>query len=285
MKAVRQRRPKPQGDWAERFAVFKAAIDGQKPDGVKQVRQEIARLDNRLSAAVIRRNLIPQSEEGDQRGKEAEAVAKFADRLAMLGERRAALPTRIEQRQAKLQAEIDRIDGQIADLRDLIRHLRAEPKVVDLGPTPEAALKPAARYPIAALYEAGHIGDDAVKASREIARVYEAVAKAGAAKIGRMNGAGGGGHGEPELPDGIASIHHGRFLPWATRMRKQAPENFDLVVDVVVFGAALDVVRRRFGIGWEKALARLKDGLAAYWEDNESYRVVMQWPGRKSISS
>jgi hypothetical protein len=284
-KTARPRRAKPQGDWAERFAMFKAAVDARKPDGLKEVKSEIARLDSRLSAVVNRRELVAQTEENVQRGMEAEAVSKFASRLAVLVARREELPDRANLRMAKLQREIDAIAGQVADLRDLIRHLKSEPLRDDDGPTPEASLKPSSRDPILTLYEAGHIGDDAVKASREIARVYEAIGRAGATRIGRMDGAGGSGGGEQELPDGIANIHHGRFLPWATRMRKQAPEKFDLVINVAVFGVALDAARRRAGLGWDRALGHLKEGLEAYWEDNESHRVVMHWPGRKSISS
>src|SRR5690348_13110408 len=87
-KLERKRRPKPEGDWAARYAVFKAAIDAQKPDGLKDVKVEIERLDNQLSAVVNRRELVAQTEENVQRGMEAEAKTSFVARMVALGERR-----------------------------------------------------------------------------------------------------------------------------------------------------------------------------------------------------
>jgi hypothetical protein len=266
MKVARPRRPKPQGDWAERFAVFKAAIDGRKPDGLKAVKAEIERLDNQLSAVVNRRELVAQTEENIQRGMEAEAKAGFSARMVALDQRRDAMPTRINARQRRLQSEIDRIAGQVADLRDLIRHLKAEPKAQDEGPTPEAALKPAARDPIILLHESGKLTDQQVASARTIAETLETLTTASRIRATNHEAARGpgGGFREPKLPEWMERAWP-RYRTWAEQYKSlQQQPTLDIVVKIAAFGVSVRALATKHRMRWESVIERLQDGLDAF---------------------
>jgi hypothetical protein len=266
VKAARQRRPKPEGDWAERVAMLKAAIDARKPDGLKVVKAEIARLDSQLTAAVNRRELVAQTEENVQRGMEAEAKATFVARMVTLDQRRDAMPARVTVREQKLQAEIDAIASRVADLRDLIRHLKAEPMAQDEGPTPETAMKPAARDPIVLLHESGKLSDQQVASARTIAETLETIAAAGRMRVSNAESGGGAGGGfrEAELPEWMEQAWS-KYRRWAARYSaKEALPTLDIVVKVCAYGLPIKALAAKHRMRWEGAITRLQDGLDAY---------------------
>jgi hypothetical protein len=176
------------------------------------------------------------------------------------------MPARAGARKDRLQSEIDRIAGQVADLRDLIRHLKAEPMAQDDGPTPETAMKPAARDPIVLLHESGKLSDQQVASARTIAETLETLASAGRMRVSNAGGGGGGGGGfrEPELPEWMEQAW-GKYRHWAERYSsKDALPTLDIVVKISAYGLAVRALATKHRMRFEGVVARLQDGLDAY---------------------
>jgi hypothetical protein len=236
-------RPKPaEADlWQAHLGVLRQALLMRQPDARAQITSEITRLEREIEAMQARLALVNQAETG-----EGGALA---------------------QRLANLIAERLR---QVSDLAGLARRFGTLAKSDESGPTAEAATRPASSDPIEMLHGKGKLDQDQLRAAREIAWVYEAITRAGRARVSRLSEIDPPkGWQEMSLPERAALIHAKRFLPWAERLRAQAPETLDIVLRVVVLGAAIYPVARKHRIGWATCVAKLADGLDEYWRRSE----------------
>ncbi len=232
--APRQRATSETELWQAHLAVLRQALLMRKPDARAQIRSETAKLEREIDAIQARR------------------------RLAGIG-----LPDQL----ADTIAERLR---QVSDLAALMREVGGPAKREELGPTAEVATRPASIDPIEMLHGKGRLDHDQVRAAREIAWVYEAITRAGRARVSRLSEIDPPkGWQEMALPERAALVHAKRFLPWAERLRAQAPETLDIVLRIVVLGAAIYPVARKHRIGWGTCVARLAEGLDRYWQRSE----------------
>jgi hypothetical protein len=233
-------RGKPAGEaelWHAHLAVLSQALRMRKPDAVARVRSEIGRLEREIEALQGRKALVDGAAGGDG-GRPAEQIAlTIAERLR-----------------------------RISDLAGLTREFGRQVKDEDLGPVAELKVRPAAIDPIDLLQGKGRLDEDQVRAAREIGWVYEAITRAGRARVSRLSEIDPPkGWQEMPLPERAALVHAKRFVPWAERLRTRAPATLDIVLRVAVLGAAIYPVARRHRIGWSTCVTKLADGLDQYW--------------------
>jgi len=137
----------------------------------------------------------------------------------------------------------------------------------DVGPTPEAATKPGRYDPIKMLLVKNKLHHGHERAAREIAHIYESVVSALMPSARRLDGLGGGGRfNDLRLSERVASLHHGRYLPWTKAMGERKGLSLPLVIDVVVDGASIEATRKRHRMAHGKVIRLLADGLALYAE-------------------
>jgi hypothetical protein len=232
-------RVKPAGEadlWQAHLAVLKRALQMRKPDAVARVRSETGRLEREIEALQGRKALAERA--GNDEALARQLSETIAERLR-----------------------------RISDLAGLIRLFGGRAKESDLGPVAEMAVRPAAIDPIDLLQGKGKLSGDQVRAAREISWVYEAITRAGRARVSRLSEVDPPkGWQEMPLPERAALIHAKRFVPWAERLRANAPATLDIVMRVAVQGMAIYPVARKHRIGWASCVAKLADGLDRYWQ-------------------
>jgi len=223
--------------WQAHLAVLRQALQLRKPDAVARVRSETGRLEREIEALQGRRALAERAS-GPNGSALAEQLAEaIAERLR-----------------------------RVSDLAGLVRQWARKGEGNDLGPVAELKARPASIDPIDLLQGKGKLTEDQVRAAREIGWVYEAITRAGRARVSRMCEIDPPkGWQEMPLPERAALIHAKRFLPWAERLRATAPTTLDIVLRVAVLGTAIYPVARHHKIGWASCVARLADGLDQYW--------------------
>ncbi len=221
--------------WQAHLAVLRQALRMRKPDAVARVRSETSRLEREVEALQGRKALAERAGGGEVlAGQLAEAIAERLRR--------------------------------ISDLAGLVRMSEGKAKGDDSGPVAEMTVRPAASDPIDLLHGKGKLNDDQVRAAREISWVYEAITRAGRPRVSRLSEIDPPkGWQEVPLPERAAFIHAKRFVPWAERLRADAPATLDIVLRVAVLGMAIYPVARKHRIGWGGCVARLGDGLDRYW--------------------
>jgi hypothetical protein len=221
--------------WQVHLAVLRQALRMRKPDASARVRNEAGRLEREIEALQERRALAQRS------GAEGALATQLADAIA------------------------ERL-RRVSDLAGLTRTFRGKARDDDQGPAAEMAVRPAAIDPIDLLHGKGRLNDDQVRAAREIGWVYEAITRAGRARVSRLSEIDQPkGWQEMPLPERAALVHAKRFMPWAERLRRDAPATLDIVLRVAVLGMAIYPVARKHRIGWAGCVARLADGLDRYW--------------------
>jgi len=222
--------------WQAHLAVLRQSLRMGKPDAVARVRSEAARLEREIEALQGRKALAERADSGGGvlAGQLGEAIAERLRR--------------------------------ISDLAGSTRMFGGKAKDEDLGPLAEATVRPASIDPIDLLQGKGKLDDDQVRAAREIGWVYEAITRVGRARVSRLSEIDPPkGWQEMLLPERAALIHAKRFVPWAERLRANAPTTLDIVLRVAVLGMAIYPVARKHRIGWGTCVAKLADGLDQYW--------------------
>jgi hypothetical protein len=223
--------------WQGHLAVLRQALCMRKPDALARIRSETSRLEREIEALQARKALAGRAS-GDG-GALAQQIAELiAERLR-----------------------------RISDLANLTRLFGGKANAEDVGPAPELASRPAAIDPIDLLHGKGKLDQDQVRAAREIGWVYEAITRAGRARVSRLSQVDPPkGWQEMPLPERAALIHAKRFVPWAERLRANAPTTLDIVLRVSVLGAAIYPVARKHRIGWGTCVTKLAEGLDQYWQ-------------------
>jgi hypothetical protein len=222
--------------WQAHLAVLRQGLCMRKPDAVARVRSETGRLEREIEALQARKGLAERagSDGGALAGQLTETIAERLRR--------------------------------ISDLAGLTRLFAGKAKAEDVGALAEIAARPASIDPIELLQGKGKLDQDQVRAAREIGWVYEAITRAGRARVSRLSEINQPqGWQEMPLPERAALVHAKRFVPWAERLRVRAPTTLDIVLRVAVLGAAIYPVARKHRIGWASCVARLADGLDQYW--------------------
>ncbi len=235
--ASRVRPPGEAALWQAHLAVLTQALRMRKPDAVGQIRSETARLEREIEALQGRKTLAERA--GDDEVLARHLSEAIAERLR-----------------------------RVSDLAGLTRRFGGggKAKGQDLGPAAESAVRPAFIDPIDLLHGKGKLSEDQVRAAREIGWVHEAITRAGRARVSRLSEIDRPkGWQEMPLPERAALIHAKRFVPWAERLRAEAPATLDIVLRVAVLGIAIYPVARKHRIGWASCVARLADGLDRYW--------------------
>jgi len=237
MQAETQAKPMTEAAlWQAHLMVLREALSMRKPDAVARVRGETGRLEREIEALQARKTLAERAAGGE--------LSSLAEQLAE------AIAERLRR---------------ISDLAGLTRRLGTSAKD-DLGPVAEMKVRPSAIDPIDLLQGKGRLSADQVRAAREIRWVYEAITRAGRARVSRLSPIDPPkGWQEAPLPERAALIHAKRFVPWAERLRASAPITLDIVLGIVVLGTAIYPVARKHRLGWATCVARLADGLDQYW--------------------
>ena len=223
--------------WQAHLAVLRQALQLRKPDAIARLRSETGRLEREIEALQGRKALAERASGGNGSALAEQLGETIAERLR-----------------------------RISDLAGLVRQSGRKGKHEDLGPVAELKARPASVDPIDLLQGKGKLTEDQVRAAREIGWVYEAITRAGRARVSRLceidppNG-----WQEMPLPERAALIHAKRFLPWAERLRAAAPVTLDIVLRVAVLGTAIYPVARHHKVGWATCVAKLADGLDQYW--------------------
>jgi hypothetical protein len=230
--------------WAKHLAVHKARLGRGDPKGLKRVQDEIAKLNWQISALANRRELA------------ARGVIKVVDTAFAEIDRQVVL-------EVTLTRQIEERAAKVKDLTMLTKGLKRVEKDEETGPTVEAEMKPSRIDPIDGLETNGTITPEQATAARTIARIMESISRAGQAKVGKLEGGGSGAgyYREPEMPEELDALRHAIFLPWADQLKQHGPVSLDIAVKVSVYGIALDRIRRKHKIGWDGALAKLRDAL------------------------
>jgi len=223
--------------WQAHLAVLKQALVMRKPDALARIRSESNRLEREIEALDERRTLAERAAGDGGGARNARLAETIAERLR-----------------------------RVSDLAGLVRSFGGRERAEDLGAAAEAAARPASIDPIEMLHGKGKLNADQIRAAREIVWVHEAITRAGRARVSRLSEIDPPkGWREMPLPERAALIHAKRFLPWAERLRAQAPAILDIVLRVVVLGSAIYPVARKHRIGWATCVAKLADGLDQYW--------------------
>jgi len=230
--------------WQAHLMVLRQALSMRKPDAVARVRSEAGRLEREIEALQARKALSERAAGGELSPLAEQLSETIAERLR-----------------------------RISDLAGLRRQVGSTAKDDDVGPVAEAGARPAAIDPIDLLQGKGRLNADQVRAAREIRWVYEAITRAGRARVSRLSQIDPPkGWQEVSLPERAALIHAKRFVPWAERLRANAPTTLDIVLGIVVLGTAIYPVARKHRLGWGTCVAKLADGLDQYWRRPETDR-------------
>jgi hypothetical protein len=239
MRSAMQARPAGEGElWRAHLAVLRQALHMRKPDAAARVRGEAAGLEREIEALQARRMLAGKS--GDRNDDHV---------AAQLGE---AIAERLRR---------------ISDLARLVRMSGGKAKDEDRGAVAELKARPVSLDPIDLLQGKGKLNDDQVRAAREIAWVYEAMTRAGRARVSRLSEVDPPkGWQEMPLAERAALVHAKRFVPWARRLQAHAPATLDIVLRAAVQGMAIYPLARKHRIGWSTCVARLANGLDEYWQ-------------------
>lgn len=236
--------------WAEHLQVLKVGISRGDRDTDAQIKTHIQRLNDELFAMQNRREFVLRADlkQGN-----------------------------LKPQAAKMTEEIASIAAKVDDLRKLLHAAKRIPADKVDGPTPEMAAKPARVDPIEWLerYEVEHprqgLTHDQARAAKEIASVSEAISRAGQAKVGNMQGtgggAGGGGYREPDMPPKMEEARCMRFIPWADYLNDTNPITLDICMKVSVLGVSLNALARKHKMRRERVLERLQEGLGRYWDE------------------
>jgi hypothetical protein len=176
--------------WQSHLAVLRQALCMRKPDALARVRSETGRLEREIESLQARKALAERAMAGG--GALARQLAEtIAERLR-----------------------------RISDLARLTRLFGGKAKAEDMGAAAELAVRPASIDPIDLLHGKGKLDQDQVRAAREIGWVYEAITRAGRARVSRLSEFDPPkGLQEMPLPERAALIHAKRFVPWAERLR------------------------------------------------------------------
>src|SRR5690348_9505213 len=243
--AIRTKRTGEAELWQAHLAVLHQALRMRKPDAIARVRSETARLEREIESLQARRALAERAGGRNDEALAGQLAETIAERLR-----------------------------RISDLAGLTRRVHGKAKNEDLGAAAETAVRPAAVDPIDLLHGKGKLDNDQVRAAREIAWVYEAITRAGRARVSRLSEVEPPkGWQEMPLPERAALIHAKRFVPWTVRLRASAPMTLDIVLRVAVLGTAIYPVARKHRIGWGSCVAKLADGLDRYWRPRRDGRV------------
>lgn len=111
----------------------------------------------------------------------------------------------------------------------------------DKGPTIEALRQPQRQDSIVRMFHRGDITESQLRAAREIAWIFESVTSALSTRAMQIEFAGRppkGSYRGSGIGDRAAMLHSARYMPWASRCHSTGL-NFDLVIDVVVFGVSV----------------------------------------------
>jgi hypothetical protein len=151
-------------------------------------------------------------------------------------------------------------------LADLLKNVRML-KDRDEGETPEQRAKPYRRYDALDVLQ---LSPDQKRAGEDVRRIHEAIARAGNARIGQIDAAGRAPQGvyrEPDIYDKDAERRHDRYLPWMDHLANHNADALFLCDKVLICNIPLDRCRRSLRIGYEAALAKLRDALDLYWKE------------------
>lgn len=246
VRAVSRSSPSTEGElWQAHLAVLQQSLRMRKPDALARVRSETARLEREVEAMSARRILAERAAARDRATHPDRIAETIAERLR-----------------------------QISDLAGLVRAFGGRAKVEDSGAIAELVTRPASIDPILMLHGKGKLDEDQLRAAREIAWVYDAITRAGRVRVSRLSQIDPPrGWQEMPLPERAALIHAKRFVPWAERLRARDPVALDIVLRVVVLGAAIYPVARKHRIGWGTCVARLAAGLDLYWRPGDGDRT------------
>jgi hypothetical protein len=238
MRAEMRAKPMSETDlWRGHLTVLRQALSMRKPDAVARVRSEAGRLEREIEALQARKALAERAAGGEASPLAEQLAETIAERLR-----------------------------RISDLAGLTRRFGGTAKDDDLGPAAEMKVRPAAIDPIDLLQGKGRLNADQVRAAREIRWVYEAITRAGRARVSRLSQIDPPkGWQDAPLPERAALIHAKRFVPWAERLRVNAPTTLDIVLGIVVLDTSIYPMARKHRIGWGTCVARLADGLDQYW--------------------
>jgi hypothetical protein len=232
------------GLWQAHLTVLRHALSMRKLDAMSRVRRETGRLEREIEALQARKALAERAARGEVSALSKQLAETIAERLRRIG-----------------------------DLAGLMRQFGGSAMEDDLGPVAELKARPAAIDPIDLLQAKDRLSADQVRAAREIRWVYEAITRAGRARVSRLSQIDAPkGWQEAPLPERAALIHAKRFVPWAERLRSTAPATLEIVLGIVVLGMAIYPVARKHRMGWASCVARLADGLDQYWQRPEQSR-------------
>lgn len=245
--------------WAGHLAVLRQALRMRKPDAGDRIRSERTRLEREIAALSDRRGLAQRS-------------LRWGSESARCSE--GALC-------AQLEEQIAQRLRRVSDLAALLRGNPLPRSAEDSGATPEAALRPAMADPVEMLLGKGRLSEDQARAAREIAWIYEAMGKAGRARVSRMSQIDPpAGWQDMPLPERAALLHAKRFLPWAEDLRRDCPVALDIVLRVAVLGLSPYAVARHHRLGWQTCVDRLAHGLDRYWRPVRRALSVQGGQGR-----
>lgn len=223
--------------WRTHLAVLAHDLRARKPDGLGRLRSEAARLNREVEALLARQRLAERATGAQVSATLEQLTEAVAERLR-----------------------------RVSELAALTRTYGGKPRAEDVGANAEAAVRPAAVDPIELLFGKGRLTADQYRAAREIAWVYEAITRAGRARVSRLSQIEAPkGWQEVPLPERAAFVHAKRFVPWAQRLEREAPATLDIVLRLAVFGAAVYPVARKHRLSWNTCVARLGEGLDRYW--------------------
>lgn len=216
----------------------------RKPDARDRIRSERIRLEREIAALDDRRAL-------------AQRCLRWSGTDVNCAE--GALATQLDE-------QITRRLRRVSDLAALL-HGNPPPRTSeDRGATPEAASRPAMVDPVEMLLGKGRLSEDQARAAREIAWIYEAMGKAGRARVSRISQIDPpAGWQDMPLPERAALLHAKRFLPWAEALRRDCPVALDIVLRIAVLGLSPYAVARHHRLGWKTCIDRLALGLDRYW--------------------
>lgn len=246
--AADRRRPDEAALWNDHLAVLRQALVLRHPDARGRVRSEAARLEREIASLNARRELARRRQRWAEPGGAAGAPDALDEQIALCLHR-------------------------LSDLAALLRDGAPPAAAAARGATPEAALRPSMQDPVTMLLGKGRLSADQVRAAREIAWVHEAITRAGRARISRLSQIEPpAGWQEMALPERAALVHAKRFLPWAERLRREAPVTLECVLQVAVLGLSIYAVARRHRMGWNACVAMLGEGLDRYWDTGRDQR-------------
>lgn len=208
------------------------SINSGKPSGLRNLRNEIIRLHGDLNTL-----------------NERKKIADEAGALTV---------------SAVITNAIKSISLKLKDLQGLT--ISRIPSLDDIGPTPEVMAKPAIRDPILVLEEADRaklgsgITSEQAANARLIARIHEAITRAGMARASKME-VGLATNSDPQasgMPDWLDELRHKVYLPWCSHAGTTV---LSVTQSICVYGVSISVVRRKYHRGYYWVLGTLRNGL------------------------